>query len=298
MTYSKSMGTMYAVAGLGALGFDRLASGAQMTFVSSVAGVHGLPSSATASLVPSRIEEYLRAEGLAGVDTGAGWAAGGRVWLKYPGNDMDSAGRRQAVVRALSGAARSLGPNVYFELTGHGRVPAGTSSAPREEQPEQNASVTITLEPMAVAGSLATIETSSLQRLLSQKGFNPGATDGRWGPNTSGALNQAAAQLGMEAVAVGSDDKRTVQLTASVLEGLRGLPDRQAPSQPAPPAPAYTAEIVPDGAGFSLPDWLPWTVGAVALAGIGGYFIYRGKSRAVAANRRRLRRRRTSRRAR
>lgn len=332
MTYSKSM-TLYAAAGLGmgpsgisppfrrygfrsfdglgALGFDRLASGSSYMFVASISSVHGLPSSSAAPLVPSRIRESLQAAGFgnpmappaSGAQVDAGWASGGRVWVKYAvpsGSSLlsNASARRAAVVQALASAARSIGPGVYFELSGYGRVPAGAASAPAETRPESGGAQIIELAPVNISGGFTTIRTSELQTLLRQKGFNPGTVDGVWGENTSGALQQAAERVGMgEAIAAGSDDKRSVQLGSALLSAIRALPNGTPPATPAPPRAAPVAELAPDevfgGGGF--PDWAPWAIGAGGLALIGGFFIYRGRRRAaVAANRRR--RRRTSRR--
>lgn len=333
MTYSKSM-TLYAAAGLGmgptgisppfrrygfrsfdglgALGFDRLASGTSRMFVASIAHVYGLPNSAAAPLVPSRIKETLRVAGFgdpmappaAGAQVDAGWASGGRVWVKYAvpsGSSLldNAAARRAAVVQALASAARSIGPNVSFDLSGYGRVPAGTTtSAPAEEHPEAGGAQ-ITQPPVMEMEPVTLVSTEELQRLLLQKGFNPGTVDGTWGRNTSGALQQASDALGMgEHGAVSGDDKRSVQVSSALFDAIRAMPNRAAPSTPAPPRDAPVAELAPDevfGGGGGFPDWAPWAIGAGGLALIGGYFIYRGRRRAaVAANRRR--RRRTSRR--
>lgn len=324
MTYAQPKGMMYATAGLGAgpsgisppfrrwgfrafdglgaLGFDRLAENRRWVFVASIKGVHGLPSG-SAALVPQRIKQYLAAQGFT-QPIDAGWAEGGRVWVKYAAQGpmlSDTSARRQAVLRALQEAARSIGSGVYFDVSGHGRVPAGASSAPREEAPERSSEVVLTeLDTVAISGAFDTISTRDLQRLLLQKGFQPGSIDGVWGPNTAGALQQASQQLGMgEAIAAGSEDRRSVQLGGALLQALRAMPDRQAPSTPAPPAAAPTAELAPDGVfggGMSVPDWLPWAVAAGGLAAVGGYFVWRGQRRTVAANRRRRKRRRSSRR--
>lgn len=317
MSYAHPIGTLYATAGLGMgpsgitppfrrYGFrsfqglgalDRLAQNRSRTWVMSIAGVHGLPSTSVARLVPTEIVERL--EATSGVNADAGWAEGGRVWVRYSvplGHPWtNDSTRRAAVQEAIKRAATSLGPNVYFDVSGFGNLPAPRQTAPKTTPTQQQ--VVMTLEPTQIAGTRTVMSTRDLQRLLVQKGFQPGSVDGVWGPNTAGALRQAAEAAGLDASdAVGSEDRRSVELSDSLLQAIRGLPDRTAPSTPAPPAPDNTADIT--GGGFQVPDWLPWTIGAGVLVAVGGYFVWRGQKRtALAANRRRRRRRRrTSRR--
>lgn len=331
MTYSKPMGMMYATAGmglgpsgisppfrkygfrafdgLGALGFDRLAENRTRTFVFSISSVRGLPSG-SAGLVPTRLREYMSAAGLQSPD--AGWAEGGRVWGRYllplGSSLISNASERRARLRgALERAAQSLGPQVSFEVSGLGRLPA---SAPASASVSSGGSPTpIRLDPVDVAGEVpkTTVSVRDLQTLLRSKGFNPGSVDGVWGRNTSGALMEAAqaarygdgsrVRLSADQV-IGSADRRSVRLPMAVFEAIQRLPGRPVASAPSRPAPARSeSDIVPDleTDGVPLKRWLPWTAGAAVLLGVGGYYMWKGRKggRRVAANRRR---RRTSRR--
>lgn len=292
---------------LGALGFDRLAENRTRTFVFSITAVRGLASSSEAPLVPRRIVEYMLAEGLTNAESG--WAEGGRVWGRFwlgVGSPLvtDSTARRAKLKRALERAARSIGSRVSFEVAGYGRIPASAPSAPAS-----SGGVT-TLPAIDIEASVpkSTVSVRELQTVLLSKGFNPGTIDGVWGRNTAGALQQASRAASAPALeegdAVGSADKRSVTLPSAVWAAIRALPNRAAPRQAAPPAAAITVtDIAPEIEGEGLPSWLPWGIGAAALLGVGGYFIWKGQKRGgrrrrVAANRRgrKRRRRRTSRR--
>jgi hypothetical protein len=294
MSYS-GMGTLYAAAGLGqgptgiappwrrhgfhsfqGLGaIDRLAEGRTRTFVFSITAVRG------------------------------------RVWGRFyfgVGEPLvtDSAARRAKLVRALRQAAGSLGSSVSFEVAGYGRIPA---SAPADA-PTSGGGIVHELAPIDIEGTIptSTVSVREVQTVVRSKGFNPGTIDGKWGRNTAGALNQAAQAASRplrSGEAVGSADKTSVTMPTAVWTAVRGLPAGTAPSRPAAPAPAVTVtDIAPEieGEGFGVPEWLPWTLAAAGLLGVGGYFVWRGRKkggggrRAVAANRRRRRRRRTSRR--
>jgi len=321
MSYS---GTLYATAGLGqgptgiappwrrrgfhsfqGLGaIDRLAQNRTRTFVFSITAVRGL-TSGDAGLVPRRIAEYMRSNGLTNAE--AGWAAGGRVWGRFilqVANPLitESAERRAKLVRALQQAAASLGATVSFEVGGYGRIPAGAPAS----APASSGGAVTELPAIDIEGTVPqdTVNVRQLQTVVKSKGFNPGTIDGKWGPNTSGALNQAAQEAGRPlraGEAVGSADKTAVTLPTAVWSAVQALPARTAPVGVTHSAPAITVtDIAPELEEGGLPDWLPWGLGAAALLGVGGYFVWRGRKKrggaraAVAANRRR--RRRTSRR--
>ena len=191
MSYSRGgmtgLGTLYAAAGLGALGFDRLATNRTRMFVFSIANVPGL-ASGQAPAVPGRIIAALNSGpmnpgGNANVSAAADWASGGRVWGRYTlplGSSLidNAAGRRAALRGVLEQAARSLGPNVSFEITGVGRIPASAPAAPPSAPPP----VVTELEPIDISGGGVNKSVTELQTLLLSKGFNPGTVDGKWGP--------------------------------------------------------------------------------------------------------------------
>lgn len=162
----------------------------------------------------------------------------------------------------------------------------------------------VTLPEVEIQGDVAktTLTTRGLQTALKAKGFDPGTVDGVWGSRTSGALMQAAQAAGAtlrSADVVGSADKQNVTLPTAVWVAIKGLPDSSQPRAPRTTAPAPTqTDVVPDGdtsaGGRGFPTWIPWAAGAAVLAGVGGYFVYRGRRKRVARNKRR--RRRTSRR--
>lgn len=300
MSYSGSIGPInrpppwrqYGFRSFQGLGFDRLAEDATHTFVFSISAVRGLPAG-YAPKVPEKIKQYLGREGF--LNSAAGWAAGGRVWGRYEvpvGTKLigQPTERRRKVKKALTHAAQSLGPTVSFEVSGLGRLPAGAPEAPL------SAGGTPTSAP-ASGDTATTVSVRELQVLLRSKGFNPGAVDGVWGPNTSGALTQAAEAAGTPLAggqAVGSDDRRQVRVPMSVMGSIQALPARALSAAVASPrsAPTYS-DVAPTGvAAGGMPDWLPWTLAAGGIAAVGGYFIWKGKRRRVRRNRRRVSRRR------
>lgn len=285
------------------LGFDRSPSASydQRTFVTSIYPVRGLPSGA-ASSTPREISDALKRVGFEMAE--AGWGEGGRIWLRYgtPGFGANPEGqwgnetyRRDKVKEGLTRAARAIGPDVTFGLSDGTTLPAGRSaSAPKAEDTSEGQ--TAIKEKMGSGRRLLTMTTREVQNLLLQKGFSVGSSgaDGVWGPATSSAYERA---LGGKDPAVSvSADKREVTVWESHLNHIRGLPNQAVPSETrVSPTAAPTeppADLMPDG--IALKQWLPWTAAAVALVGVGGYFVYKGRKKRVAANRRR--RRRTSRR--
>lgn len=318
MTYSKPKALAYANPRLGpsgitppfrkygfhsfqGLGIDRPASGdySQYVFVTSLHPISGLPAG-TASLVPRKIKDALLSVGLRNVD--AGWSSGGRLWVRYyvPGKQGGFEGswgsesyRQKRVREGLAAAASALGPNVTFGLSDGSHVPAGrTPTGTAAENTQEGASV---IRSKADSDSTPMeVPVVELQRLLLQKGFSVGSSgaDGVWGPATTSAYQRALG--GTDPSVNVSSDRRTVTVWKSHLDAIKALPDNPTPSptRTAPTrAPAEPpADMMPEG--VPLKAWLPWTAGAVALLGVGGYFLYKGKKRKVAANRRRRRRRR------
>jgi len=105
----------------------------EFAFVFSIAAVRGLRPGTAGQVArsgergdPGRIVQELELRGLGSVATG--WAAGGRVWGRMTFSSTDplianTAQRRQRLIDGLTAAARSLGPNVRFEVEGYGTLP-------------------------------------------------------------------------------------------------------------------------------------------------------------------------------
>jgi hypothetical protein len=148
-----------ALSGLGAI--DRLATDEERswrdtaggTWVMSITGVRGLASADLAPEVLRAIRARLMEGG--GPNRGApqvsaGWAEGGRVWVKYsipprsstPHGWYDDAVRRTDVAAALRRAAKDVSRTradgsyhqVHFDVAGHGTisapVPGGVTASP------------------------------------------------------------------------------------------------------------------------------------------------------------------------
>lgn len=141
------------------------------------------------------------------------------------------------------------------------------------------------------------VPTREVQLLLRKAGFCV-ALDGRWGPETSSTLDEAAALWGYATpAAVGSSGAASVQLSTGLKSALsmKGAErDDECPSarrsstSPAPVTPD-DAPIVPptDGGGgpLGVPVWA-WVGGAAALAGFG---VWQLRKKKVRPNRRRRR---------
>jgi hypothetical protein len=265
----------YSMTAAPGLGFDQQVQGADgKSHVITITRVANLPNG-TAPQVPSAI---VRAFAEYQFPSDAQWLSGGSVRVRYASIDeLQDRARRGFALMALATAAEGLGPSVYFDVQGHGRVPASAGSA-------------------ASAPGTTSIAALELQQLLQARGFNPGSLDGRWGENTSGALQLAAAAAGHAGAhgAVGSQDRRSVSVATPLLSAVRALPTRSGsatPAPPAPPAPAPVSPSVPDAPGIDASSIAtPLLIaGAGALVLIGGFFLYRGRRRrtAMAANRRR-----------
>lgn len=154
-------------------------------------------------------------------------------------------------------------------------------------------------------GEVASKPVRDLQRMLMQKGYNVGRTgaDNIFGDKTRSALNRALGRDVSSQISV-SSDRHTIRMPVSFWVELSGLRDGAGGESTTPPSPRPSptpspiengdTEVVPDAVEETVVKALPWAIGAVAFAGIGAYFVYRGRRRRVAANRRRRRRRRRS----
>jgi hypothetical protein len=285
MSYSRIGTALYG------LGWDSPVGAATSdgTYTAHASRVVHLPPSA-ASHVPSVVGDALRRQGYAG---SAQWVTGGlRItyraesdWAKA----ASAAGRRAAVLTALAQAAEVLGPNVYFEVDGHGPHPASRASGTGSGSGTES------------GGAATSVRTLLLQQTLAQRGFDPGPTDGRWGGRTSSALALAAGRAGQGAHGVVAANGATqVTMRQSLWDAVQRLPaltvigQREGGGAALPGGGGSTSDE-PGGSATSSDDaTVPviLTAGAGVLVLVGAFFLWKGSRRrvALAANRRRRRR--------
>jgi hypothetical protein len=272
------------------LGFDSMIGGSSSTagatggtYRFTIMRVCGLPSGRDAEVEQVIAQELLNA--LSATSRRARWISGGRVEVTYTvaSSYLSNARRQEALRQALRDAARYLGPNVGFRLS-DGTTVGRTAPCSSTTQVPRGLDVP----------APTSISVRSLQQLLLQKGFSvgPSGADGRWGTNTEGALTSALGAPAGRSISAGATE---VDIPTAELDRIRALPDRPVgtaqPSAPRPDVPEVPIEEPPvrDEAGEAAMQILPWAIGAVALLGIGGYFMWRSRRapRYATANRRR-----------
>lgn len=118
---------------------------------------------------------------------------------------MSAITARRAMSRTIAGRGPGLGTNGLTKTASEGKpsaLPTPTLTVtppPASTPPAVQDAPPLVLTTGTASSSRADPAVTALQTMLRNDGYNPGTIDGRWGPNTSGALQRAVSAMGIAA---------------------------------------------------------------------------------------------------